>query len=266
MSRKQDGPRFIFHGNAMPFGGRIEAVDEKPQFELIKGPPAAALPVVGGWSIAASSGACCHDSFKWGATLADCKGERTGDQSYVTTVTSSIADVYVKNDPHVFEARQIRIRMVAEHDGPTVQSRISPNEIVFEGMQLDRKPIMIAYDDDLARFPTFAEFEKQYQADQGFFDKYQACLKQPPGGKCGGPLPRNPGGYVAATFVRSVEFDGQTFQGNVLSLEGFGNIYFGEVLINANNRRVTMVRMALGCALQAVAAFGEADPNGDWGN
>jgi hypothetical protein len=266
MSRTPDEPRFIFHGNAMPFGGRIEAVNDKPHFELIKGPPAAALPVVGGWSIATSSGSCCHDWIKWGATVADCKGERTGQQSYVTTVLSSIADVYVKNDPHVFDARQIKIRMVSEHGAPGVQPKIVPAEIVFEGVRLDGDPITVPFDDDLARFPTFAEFEQEYQNNQSFFDKYQACLKFPAGetGVFGGRLPRTRRGYVLATFVRSVVWRGQTFPGNVLSLKGFGNIYFGEVLCNEDNRRVTMVRLALGCAIQAVAAFGEVDHNGGY--
>ena len=264
MSRKEDGPRYIFRGDATPFGARIEAVNEKPQYELIKGPPAAALSAVGGWSIATSSGSCCHDSFKWGATVADCKGEWNGGPLFVSTGMASIADVYIKNDPHVFDVRQLRITVVSEDDDPYGQPRIAPTEIVFEGMRLDGQSITVTYDDDLTKFPTFDGFEQEYKTNRSFFDKYQPALKQFPAGVFGAPLPRTAGDYTPVPFVRSVTWNGKTSEGNVLSLKGFGNIHFGEVLLGEYYRRVTMVRLALGCALRASASLAGTDPSGTW--
>jgi hypothetical protein len=250
MSRKQDGPRFIFHGNAMPFGGRIEAVDEVEHRELIKGPPAAALPVVGGWSVATSTGSQCQDVFKWGVTVADCKGEWQGGLRYVTTVTSSISGFTAKNGPLVFAARRLQITMESTHDGPDNQPSFVPTVTIFDGLQLDGAPITFPGNQDLsdnclATCPTFDEFAQKF-------------------GGNGDPRPL--GDFVVSSFVRSVNWKDQTFPGNVLSVEGFGNLYFGEVLLNRNNRRVTMVRLAMGCAVQAVAACAEADPNGTWTN
>ena len=267
MSRKQEGPRFIFHGNAMPFGGRIEAVSEIPQYELIKGPPSAALPVTGGWSIATSAGSHHRDWFQWGASVADCKGEWLGGQHYLTTVISSIADLSARNEPHVFEADYLRIKMISEHTGPDHAPHIVPREIVFGGLRLNRHPITVNYDHDFADFPTLTQFEQEYQKSESFFKKYQACLRHPFGAPTfGDPLPRTPGGYVAASFVRSVTWNGEEHPGHVLQVQGFGNIYFGEVLLNADNRRVTMVRLAMGCSLQASASGPEGDPNGTWTN
>jgi hypothetical protein len=265
MSRKQNGPRYIFRGEATPFGARIEAVNEKPNYELIKGPPAAALSAVGGWSIATSSGSCCHDSFKWGATVADCKGEWKGGQLYVSTGMASIADVYIKNNPHVFEASQLRIRVVSEDDDLYGQPRIAPRETVFEGMRLDEQSITVTYDvDDLTKFPTFDEFEREYQTNRSFFDKYQPALRRfPDAGEFGAPLPRTPGGYTPIPFVRKVKWK-EEIQGNVLSLKGFGNIHFGEVLMGEYSRRVTMVRLELGCALRGSASLAGTDPGGTW--
>jgi len=265
MSRTQVGPRFIFHGNAMPFGARIEAVNGEPHLELVKGPPAAALPVAGGWSLATSTGSNHRDLFKWGATVADCKGERLGDLHYRTTVISSIADVFAKNDPHVFAADHIEIKVVSDHYEPGEQPRIVPKQISFEGLLLDNKPIKVNFNQDLTNFPTFDEFECEYRTNRHFFDKYQVCLKQPEGGSSfGDRLPRTLGGFVLTSFAASVDFDGQTVPGNVLSVEGFGNIYFGEVLMKEDNRRVTMVRLAMGCAAQAQVALGEVDHNGGY--
>jgi len=264
MSRTQVGPRFIFHGNAMPFGARIEA-DSERDLELIKGPPAAALPVVGGWSIATSAGSRCHPVFRWGATVADCKGEGLGGLHYRTTVMSSIADVWAKNDPIVFQADQLKIKVVSDHYEPGEQPRIVPKEISFDGLLLDGKPIKVNYNQDLINFPTFDEFECEYRTNRHFFNKYQVCLRQPEGGaKFGDCLPRTLGGFVQTSFATSVDFDGQTVLGNVLSVQGFGNIYFGEVLMKEDNRRLTMVRLEMGCAVQASAAMSAVDDNGNY--
>lgn len=266
MSIKPDGPRFIFHGNAVPFGGRIEAINGQPHFELIKGPPASSLSVVGGWSIATSRGSNHGDSFRWGASVADCKGEyRSSDGHHTTTVACSIADVVAKNDPHVFEADEIRIKMASDHAGPEKQAIIAPKEIHFGDLRLDGAAIKVIYDQDLTDFPTLALFEWEYQNNPAFFNKYQPSLRQPSGqAKFGDPLPRTGSGFVLTTFVRSLVWRDQTFQGNVLTLKGFGRIHFGEVLLNADNRRVTMVRLEMGCPLQAQATAGGADPNGTW--
>jgi hypothetical protein len=267
MSRKQDEPRFIFHGNAMPFGGRIEKIDGKPHLEIIKGPPAGALAVVGGWSIATSRGSSHKDLFGWGATLADCKGTQNADGHFITTVTASIADFFARNEPHVFEAARISNTIVSNHVNPATQPTIAPKEIIFDGLMLDGKPIEVEFDHDFRDFPTFDAFEDKYRNHTGFFEKYQRCLKRVTGSaNFGESLPRNPGGYVETTFVRGVRWNGQESPNHTLFVEGFGTLFFGEVLMNENNRRLTMVRLELGCPVQASAAAGETDPNGTFGN
>lgn len=266
MSRQQDGPLFNFHGNAMPFGARIDTINDKPAPDLIQGPPAAALAVVGGWSVATATGSRCHDVFKWGATVADCKGESLGGQHFRTTVMSSIGDVWIKNDPIVFEARQLRIRVVSDHPAPAVQPSIVPTETLFDGLLVGGDSIMVPYDDDLISFPTFEKFEAQYKGDQDFYNKYQGCLKHPQGStpKHGDDLPRNEGGYVVMTFVRNVVWRERTYQGNILPVKGFGNIHFGEVLMKEDTRRITMVRLEMGCSVQADCALAEVDHNGNY--
>ena len=109
MPKKSDKPRFIFHGNAMPFGGRMVSIGGKPFLDTIPGPPSGSLTVVGGWTRAASKGSSYRDLFSWGATLANSKGELRADGHFITTVTSSIADVRAKNDPFPFEAARLSI-------------------------------------------------------------------------------------------------------------------------------------------------------------
>lgn len=240
---KTNRPRLIFHGNAVPFGGRIVSISGKPFLASIPGPPSSSLAVVGGWSRAPSTGSSYRDIFKWGDTVADSKGEMRADGHFITTVTSSIADVHAKNDPFSFEAGRLSITIVSDHFKPEEEPSIAPTEIVLEGLQLDGQPIELDRDTDLIDYPTFTGY----------------CLKHPSG-------PRTSGGYVVTSFVRSIRWKKKKIQGNVLSLKGFGSIYFGEVLMNEYNRRVTLVRLAMGSTVEAEAACAEADPNGTWGN
>ena len=269
MPEKKSTRRFVFRGNALPLGGRIVRRGGQESHETIPGPPASALPVTGGKNKAVSRGSSYQDIFRWGATLAQSEGQILPDGTVRTTVTSSIADAYAHNKPHVFEAGLIRVSMVAEHPYEG-QPSITPSELVFgggKGMQLEGSPVELEFDNDLKDFPTFEAFEKEYQTNQAFFDKYQRCLTHP-GGVCkfGEPLPRLHSGYVELSFVRRVRYKKKWRDGNVLYFKGFGRIHFGEVMMKESSRRVTMVRLAMGSDTGADLTLGEVDPNGSWGN
>jgi hypothetical protein len=64
--------------------------------------------------------------------------------------------------------------------------------------------------------------------------------------------------------VTGIKFGGRKIQGNVLTFEGFGSIYFGELLVNENNRRLTLLRLEMGSDVRASMAFAEVSSNGSW--
>jgi hypothetical protein len=256
-------PRFIFHGNAMPFGGRITKKNDAPSLGIIQGPPAAALAVTGGLSRATGGPANPHEAFRWGGTLAEAKGELLSNGRYVTTVTSSISQVWAKNDPHVFEADTLRVIIVSEH-APVKPASIQIKETVFggtQGIRLDGDRIDVEVHTDLNDAPTLDAFEDKFQTNREFFDRHQVQR-----GSFRDPVPRTSGGYVITSIVRRLKWRNKVIEGNTLRLSGFGALYFGEVLMNENRRRLTMVRLRMGSALGAEVAYAEADPNGNWGN
>ncbi len=58
-------------------------------------------------------------------------------------------------------------------------------------------------------------------------------------------------GTVRCTIVQKIEWDGAKhpkadIHGHVVVVEDFGKIYFGEMFISAQSRRLTMVRFQLG--------------------
>ena len=261
--------RFIFRGNAIPFGARIVAVGGTPAPRLLNSPPVSALSAVGGRSRGTSAGSSSDPNFKWGATLAESRGEVGANGNQVTTVTASISTVHAMNDPIVFEADVLKLTIVSDHPR-TGQPSIVPKEITFggaKGLFLNGKQIGIEYDMDLARYPTFATFERAYRGDDTFFRSYQTRLMRSPTAKepvFGERLPRISGGYVSTTVVRRISYGGKYIDGNMLALSGFGRIYFGEVLMIEYQRRLTMVRMAMGSHMEANVAYVEVDSNGSW--
>ena len=251
----------------MPFGGRITHKNDTTLLSSIPGPPAAALAVTGGLCKATSGVSKPHEAFRWAATLAEAKGELLANGHFQTTVTSSISRAWARNNPHVFEADVLRITMVSDHFnlGP---ASIRIKEAVFggtTGMKLDGDRIEVVYNEDLDRNPTFNGFQDKYQSNKAFFNRHQNKIN-PGNVRFGDPIPQTSGGYAITSIARQVKWRGKTYNGNTLTLAGFGTIYFGEVLMNENNRRITMVRLHMGSDLGAHAAYAEADPNGTWGN
>jgi hypothetical protein len=269
MPETLDTRRFIFRGNAMPFGGRILQIGKEKVSDAIPGPPCAALPVVGGSVRAATRGASHGEAFKWGRTLAESRGMLEKDGSYVTTVTSAVSDVYALNNPHVFQADLIRVSLVSVHPEQGEPS-ITAKEIVFgtpeNGIMLAGQRVDVEFDDDLSAFPTFGDFDTAYRKKKEVFEKHQKSLHRPGEGRFGEKLPRGPHGYVTTSIVRRITWRKKVYEGHTLTLKGFGTIYFGEVLMNETNRRLTMVRLEMGSEMKASVACGEADPNGTWGN
>ena len=257
--------RFIFHGNATPFGARIVSIDGKPAFDVVTGPPCTSLSVVGGHHRAESKGSRYKDIFSWGVTLAESKGEVRADGHHITTVTASIENVSAKNGPIEFFAEKLSITTIADHT-PNGQPEIILTNTEFKGLKLDGKPVDVELDDDFSKFPTFAKFEREYQRNEDFYNKYQNRLTHGSGGAFGSKLPRTAGGHAGVSFINSIRWNGKKTKGHVLALKGFGKIHFGEVLMKDNNRRGTLVRLAMGSSTGADAAFPATDPNGSWGH
>jgi len=260
--------RFIFHGNATPFGARIVSIDGKPFFAVVEGPPCTSLTVVGGHHRAQSAGGRYDagpykDTFKWGTTFAESKGEELDNGHHVTTVTACIEEVSAKNGSIVFSARKLCLSTKADH-GPDGQPEIVFTDITVQGLELDGKPVELEIDDDFSKFPTFAQFEREYRKNENFFKKYQTRLTHGTGGKFGEKLPRTTSGHAGVSFVNSIRWNGKKIKGSVLTLKGFGKIHFGEVLMKDNNRRGTLVRLAMGSGTGGQAGAAAVDPNGSW--
>jgi hypothetical protein len=261
--------RFFFRGNAVPLGGRVISVAGKPAAQAVPTPCTSSLPGVGGFSRAEATGSSFQNIFTWGPCVTESRGDVLEDGSHVTMVTSSVMDATATNNPIKFQAGELTAVVTSKYPRRGLPS-IYLDKIVFggdKGLYLDGKRIEVHTDlDDFQRCAAFDQFEKSYRSDEGFYRKYALRTARSSGKSAhfGEPLPRRPGGYVLTSIVNSIVWGDKTFPGHVLTLTGFGSIYFGEILLNEYNRRLTLVRLKMGSDVDAEMEYAGVDTNGSF--
>ncbi len=82
-----------------------------------------------------------------------------------------------------------------------------------------------------------------------------ASMKSPEG--------RKKKGYVLCSLVSELQGakPGTSF-GHVLHVPGFGNIFFGELIVSPNSYRLTMMRIEMGCLAEGNISAASAFSNG----
>jgi hypothetical protein len=266
-SNRPGDRRFIYRGNAIPLGGQVFRVGEKRVSRSIASPAASSLTVVGGASRSTAAGSTFDDIFSWGDCLAESAGAVNAKGSAVTTVTSRIKNFRARNKPFVFETDLLSLTVVSEHP-LRGQASIAPTEVIFYKKKMTFNKLPVTLDVDLNSFQKLATMEsldREFKTNRKFFDAYAGRFKSKRGRPpvFGSSIPRV-SGYVSCSIVSGITWGDQKIAGNVLQLDGFGSIYFGEMLINEYNRRLTLVRLRMGSDVEADTALVEVDPNGSW--
>ncbi len=266
-TKNRSASRFVFRGSAAALSARLREIGGVKTQEVMDGPPASALTVVGGQSTSEAGAGEYRGFLSWKKTKTQSVGEQVGNV-YRTTTHAEAHGVVATNKPFVFVAGDLEATMVAE--------RREGKEAVFSlphvrfgedtELSLEGKPITLEYNNWAEKYKTFSAFEEAFREKKKFFESQVPCLgKRGEKLKFGGKLKRLEGDYVYSSIVKSIRWNGQTIPGNALTLRGFGTIYFGEVLLNETNRRLTMARLEMGCDVEAEVGLTEVDPNGIWG-
>jgi hypothetical protein len=155
------------------------------------------------------------------------------------------------------------------------QPAIRVGDVAIDGVAIDGHRLMVELDTEpFRRFDTHAKL--LVAADDPAFVQQSgdALFMRTP--RDGEP-PRPPAGRlleacgtIYGTIVRSIRWDGPALpnsriDGNSVTIEpDFGRIFFGELLISAYSRRLTMVRLALGSNGGGSAGGGDVQDNGVW--
>ena len=262
-----DARRFVFHGHAAALSGRIVRVGEGTKAKFIKNSfidlPAAALPAAGGRSTArlsrkqltdatvrsfvrfdsatASSEGVFEDARgHFEATLGKRATDTLGPMTRVSAEVRGL-DVGLKGHVHMV-IKRVRGGFTSKKGTDGGEAAIELNkETGFDGNSVrfvDAKgkaySLVVGIERDV------------FHAHHTF-----SALKAAPGGSA---LRRADDGAMHGTIVKPLAWKGPEFPGSTIdpdqpgavSVPGFGRVFFGEISVAPQQRRLTMVRVALG--------------------
>ena len=274
--------RFVFHGNAVAAEVFLTRIGETEQYLVQPVDGQSSLPVIGGYSESTVETPILREeplarvfAYRQAHTMADGRLDQNG--AAITKVHASVVDVRVTNQPSpgetdtgspiVFTADALSLSMLSTYPANAYEPTIEfvDGTPLFQGLSLAGLPIELELDVELMQCARWDDLDKNFRTNSSFFDKIRDWFAQLDPKRAlafGEKLPFERGTYALCSFVRSIRWGDRIIPGHVLAQPGFGAIYFGEILLNDQERRVTMVRMRLGSNNSGQAVFAETEPNG----
>jgi hypothetical protein len=266
--------RYNFHGNASGVSAHIR----RPETRLLPVQGCSTLPVTGGraesnvgpqtldkWvSFDAVATSAHGDYVDAAAGVATTRGEAAFDAVPTETrVKSEVRGLSILGRVHVGRAAVGLVSQSATGGG---QPAIRLEGNALEGVRIDDSPLAITLAEDFYReCDTKDKLAERHAAGLA---PHHAGLLLPLDGS-GAAVTGFPeaNGTVKCTIVQEIRWDGPphptaTIHGHVVKVPNFGKIYFGEMFLTGESRRLTMVRFQLGSADGGEVSAAEGETNG----
>jgi hypothetical protein len=230
--------RFLYRAHAVG----LAATFQKPYVESIPALASTALAITGGVAVAR------EEYFKYREILSFCSAEthlvgNAGSEPgvHTTLTTTTIEGLNIMN---VLMADRIVLRMSSRHFMDDTEASLTFVGSHIENLRIGGHPVDISYDAGvLADWDTFSK------ARDGFAKRF--------------PNKKDPGATLPMSIVSAVSAPpGVTAEGNRLDFPEFGSVYLGEVFVKEGQRRITLMRVALGCAVKGDVTIADGDGNG----
>jgi hypothetical protein len=277
--------RYVFHSHAAAFGGHIV----RPKDIVLEANGASALLVTGGRSVAhlprtrydeffevESAHTFAEGLFEDPAKFVEVTHHRAQEHS-LTAVTRVHAEV--KGFALGRKPRLMIKRLRAELNGRSPLGSGQPSirvgrDVALEGVTIDGHTLVVELNPlPFQQFDTHAKLlvaadDPAFVRESGdalyMTRRFNGQPDFPPSGRL-----IESRGTIYATIVKSIRWDGAPFPAseidhNVVTLPDFGRVFFGELLISRDSRRLTMVRAALGSDAGGSASAGDVQDNGSW--
>lgn len=268
-------PRFAFHGTAAALSGRIMA----PTPTWLDPGGASALPVEGGVSTASIpesdfagiihfKGAATHAQGDRHETPVRSGARRTPPRSTQAHTGADVWGLTVKAGAVAVTVGSLCAELTALCDYNAQQPSIGTMDgACFDDVRIGRHRLIVTID-------------RRFFKTHDTHDKLCALCDAPharraPRAVLSGPRSRGAGDLavthapIVTTIVKSMRWQGRPFprasiDHHVLTLPGVGQIYFGEMLVSGNTRRLTMMRVAFAGPVAVEAACCEVEAGGTW--
>ena len=271
----ETGKRYIFAGHAIGAAAQFHRLDELQNLKhVIPTLGASVLPTTGGLSKSHASNFCFNvDHPRRRSLLSVRKIESTAAGRDLGSRFETETETEIESIGFVEKLRidLIKVHVLSTRDenkeAPTVTSKGNKIEGVHLGaveakITLDEEPLSAAGSmDQLADF--YKKQTAEYRPQNSWrFNTDPSATELPAGYN-----------YYTFSLVREIKLTGPedekqkiTIDGYTIKWEGFGRIIIGETLVKKDDRRLTMVRLAMGSDAGGAASAGEAESNGQLGS
>jgi len=269
--------RYIFRGHASGVSAHIR----RPENQLLPVQGCSSLPVTGGLAESKAGPQTLDKWVSFDAVSTSAHGDYVDPAQGVATTTGAVAfdvpptQTKVQSDVtglvildrvHVAHAA---VGLISHSPKGKEQPEIHLEGNVLEGVRIDDSRLVVTLDEEFYRVCNTKDKLAKAHADG--LPAHRAHMLMPLDGSAG-PAATFPeaNGTVKCTIVKEMHWDGPphptaTIHGHVVRVPNFGKIYFGEMFITGESRRLTMVRFQLGSddGGEVTAAEGESN-GGTW--
>ena len=265
MNKSAIEQRFLFHANAVALAAHIRRKDEF----FVNAVASTCLPVTGGIGTAVEAGKDFRGMISYDAASTSVFGDftdrnRATEYTYgnhgdnllptVTTVEGKIEGLRIEIGGRRVKARMMEATMESLHDrksAPQFHKLVT----TFEAITVDDVELqVINHSQIFEQYDTKEKLCQAYKKDSNFREAHAEHFFS---AGCrttdwlGRPIMPETNGIIVGTVVTRMQWTGPAPKGAVISgnrvtIDNFGSIYFGEMVMEEGFRRATLLRFQLG--------------------
>ena len=263
--------RYLFSGHAIGAAARFHRLDKLENLDhVIPTLGTSVLPTTGGVSKSQVSNYCFQvDQPRKRSLLSvrrietTAEGRDRGDK-YVTEVEVDIDSLAVVEKLHI---ELIKVHLLSTRDAGNEEPSVSTKGNQIEGVRLGAVTAKITLDEE----PLCAAGTKERLGE--FYRNQPAKYRRKHSWRFNTPPEAaeitDDRGYCKYSLVREIKLYGPekakreiTVDGYTIIWKGFGRIILGEVLVKGHERKLSMVRLAMGSDAGGDGSLGEGQTNG----
>ena len=229
--------KFLYHAHTTALAGTLR----KPFSEHIETQAGSALSVTGGVSSSRVEKFRHRDMFSCDAAYTTAVGH-SENGLHTTLVTATVEYLNILN---MVTADRVVTRIASRHklDGTEEPSFLTVGSYI-ENLKIAGQPVQFDYDGDL-----MSNWDRFTPAHSGAASK---------------PHAKPYSSMVGASIIYNITAPaGLKVENSRIDFPEFGSIYLGELYIWPNRRKLTMIRVALGCSHEGDVTICDGDSNGD---
>ena len=264
---------FQFHASAAGVSGEITV----PFTDVIEVQAPSALPATGGYSRGHADQFKYKEIFSFQSANTQVTGSFSKDtNSWDTLMTSTVAGLDIMG---MVQADLIVARLASRHVVGDKEPSIIPLGSHFEGLRIAGVPVEVKLlTGTYTKLDSFTKVSEEYKKEGDFkktFDTVNFVADQgnvpeehrryfPWCSRKGAAEIPQQNGSIQTSMVESLDYKTDAFSntGCVIDLPQFGKIILGQLTIDQQLRRLTMLQVDLGCSVCGRLMAGGGETNG----